>query len=163
MGKRQRLLIISIAFVLLQFAYVSAASTVNTSSVTDEWSMFRHDPSHSAYTTDARLADSVRVLWTFKTWKGVMSSTAVAHGCLFVGSRDWRVYCLNISSGEQIWNYSTGNEVNSSPAIYDGSVYVGSDDGYVYRIDIPTGTLLWKSASEGWCGLLLQLLPGAST
>jgi len=86
MGKHQQLLIISIAFVLLQFACVSTASTVNTSAVTDEWSMFRHDPSHSAYTTDARLADSVRVLWTFKTWKGVMSSPAVAYGCLLVGS-----------------------------------------------------------------------------
>ena len=149
MGKHQQLLIISIAFVLLQFTCVSTASTVNASAVTDEWSMFRHDPSHSAYTTDARLADSVRVLWTFKTWKGVMSSPAVAYGCLLVGSRDWRVYCLNISNGEQIWNYSTGNEVNSSPAIYDGSVYVGSDDGYFYRIDVATGTPLWKSLVGG--------------
>jgi outer membrane protein assembly factor BamB len=73
----------------------------------------------------------------------------VANGYVLVGSRDWRVYCLNSSNGKPFWNYSTGSEVNSSPAIYNNSVYVGSDDGYAYRIDIATGKPVWKTKVGG--------------
>ncbi|MCJ7614428.1 PQQ-binding-like beta-propeller repeat protein [Candidatus Bathyarchaeota archaeon] len=79
----------------------------------------------------------------------VISSPAVANNCVFVGSRDWQVYCFNSSNGKTVWNYKTGYEVLSSPAIYNNSVYIGSYDGYVYRLDAYTGTLFWKSAVGG--------------
>jgi len=149
MRKHKWLLIILISSILIQSYYISVASSTNASSSTDDWTAFRHDSSHSGYTTVNTPTNSVKPLWTFKTWKAVTSSPAVANGYLFIGSRDWRIYCLNASNGKQMWNYSTGNEVNSSPAVYNGSVYVGSDDGYVYRIDIVTGMPLWKSEIEG--------------
>jgi outer membrane protein assembly factor BamB len=149
MGKHKWLLIISISLVLLQQHHATTASAADTLSVTDDWTMFRHDPNHSGYTHAADLAGSFEFLWAFKTWKGVMSSPAVADEYLLVGSRDWRIYCLNTSNGNQVWNYSTGNEVHSSPAIHDGFVYVGSDDGYIYCIDIPTGNLSWRSEVRG--------------
>jgi eukaryotic-like serine/threonine-protein kinase len=133
MRKHKLFLIISISLVLLQQHYASTASAANTNSVTDGWTMFRHDLGRSGHTDATELSGSFYFLWAFKTGKGVMSSPAVADAYLFVGSRDWRIYCLNSSNGKQMWNYSTANEVNSSPAVYNGSVYVGSDDGYVYR------------------------------
>jgi parallel beta-helix repeat protein len=49
-----------------------------------------------------------------------------------VGSHDYKVYCLNASTGASIWDYKTGRYVYSSPAVVDGKVFVGSDDGKVY-------------------------------
>jgi outer membrane protein assembly factor BamB len=149
MVKRKWLLIIPISLILLQSHCIAVASNTNTSASTDDWIMFRHDPSHSGCTTGTSLANSFKLLWTCKTWRTVKSSPAVANGCVFVGSSDWYVYCLNCSNGKPLWNYSTANEVHSSPAIYNGSVYIGSDDGYLYRIDSATGKPFWKSLVGG--------------
>jgi outer membrane protein assembly factor BamB len=146
MRKHKWVLIIPITLILLQLRYTPVASSANTS---DNWTMFLHDPSHNSCTTCNISSNSTRTLWAFKTWKPVKSSPAVAHGYLLVGSRNWRIYCLNPSTGKQLWNYSTGNEVNSSPAINNGSVYVGSDDGYVYRLDVATGMLFWRRSIGG--------------
>ncbi|MCW4047236.1 MAG: PQQ-binding-like beta-propeller repeat protein [Candidatus Bathyarchaeota archaeon] len=152
MGRQKRLwlLIIPISLIFIQLYCISKASSANAVLGTDEWTMFRHDSTHSGYTTCKIPTNSVKLLWTCKTWKGVRwSSPAVANGCVLVGSRDWRVYCLNSSNGKPFWNYSTGNEIHSSPAIYNNSVYVGSDDGYVYCIDIATGKPVWKTEIGG--------------
>jgi outer membrane protein assembly factor BamB len=79
----------------------------------------------------------------------VQSSPAVAYGCVFVGSRDSQVYCLNASNGEAIWKYAIRYEVWSSPAIYDLNVYVGADDGYVYCLNIMTGMPFWRTSLTG--------------
>jgi len=112
--------------------------------------MFRHDISHSGYTASNNPTNSVKLLWALTTMEAVASSPAVANGCVFTGSKDGAVYCINSSNGELVWYYySTLSEINSSPAIYNGYVYVGSDDGYIYCLDITTGKLFWKSAIGG--------------
>jgi len=79
----------------------------------------------------------------------VQSSPAIAYGCVFVGSRDSQVYCLNASNGELVWKYPIKYEVWSSPAIYDFNVYIGADDGYVYCLNIMTGKPLWRTSLTG--------------
>jgi outer membrane protein assembly factor BamB len=79
----------------------------------------------------------------------VQSSPSVAFGCVFVGSRDSQVYCLNDSNGEVIWKYPIRYEVWSSPAVYDGNVYIGADDGYIYCLNITNGTPLWRTPLTG--------------
>ncbi len=150
MGKRKWLLIILVTLILIQsFYFLSVSSGGSANSNSDDWTMFRHDPSHSGYTNGTSDVNSAKLLWTFKTGKPVRSSPAVADSYVLVGSRDWHVYCLNASSGEQVWNYTTAGEVNSSPAVYNGSVFIGSDDGYVYSLDIATGAPIWKVAVGG--------------
>jgi outer membrane protein assembly factor BamB len=149
MGKRKWLLVIVISLVLFQYCAV-AASSGNITSVSDEWTMFRHNPNRNGYVTGNIVPASFKLLWTSETWKGVMSSPAVANGCVVVGANDWRIYRLDLSKGAPVWNISTGNEVHSSPAIYNNSIYVGSDDGYVYSIDLATGTVLWKKEVGGF-------------
>ena len=149
MGKHKWLLIIAISLFLVPYCMV-AASGADTSSSADDWTMFRHDLNRSGYTTGTSSANSFKILWTSETWRGVMSSPAVANGCVVVGANDWRIYCLDLSNGKPFWNISTGNEVHSSPAIYNNSVYIGSDNGYVYRLDIATGTVLWKTEVGGF-------------
>jgi outer membrane protein assembly factor BamB len=145
MGKHKWLLIIPISLILIQSYCMTVASSANTSSSTDDWTMFRHDPSHSGYTSGTGTTNSAKLLWIHKTWGEVRSSPAVTNGCVFIGSRDSRIFCLNASNGELFWNCSIVNRVNSSPAIYNNSLYVCSYDGNIYCLDIATGKVCWKS------------------
>ena len=89
----------------------------------DDWPMFRHDLSHSGYSTST--APKTReVKWIYITGDWVESSPAVADGKVYIGSYDNKVYCLNANTGVQIWNFTTGHNIWSSPAIADGRVYI---------------------------------------
>jgi len=86
----------------------------------------------------------------------VVSSPAFADGKVYVGSNDFRVYCLDALTGLQVWNYTTGGYVRSSPAIVDGVVFVGSHDGFIYAFgnvvrsqDYSTIQNATDAASEG--------------
>jgi outer membrane protein assembly factor BamB len=144
MRKHKWMLIILIPLILIPSYCISVASSTSASSSTDDWTMFRHDTSHSGYSTANNPTNSVKLLWTFTTMAGVESSPAVANGCVFVGCNDGAVYCLNSSNGELVWYYATGSEVKSSPAIDDGCVYIGSDDRNVYALNATNGIQLWN-------------------
>ena len=53
---------------------------------------------------------------------------------IYVGSDDYKVYCLEASSGAKVWSFETGGWVLSSPAISGNGefIYVGSDDNKAY-------------------------------
>ena len=149
MQKRIWLLIALISLILIQSYCTSLALGSTASSGSGDWTMFRQDPNHSGYTVDNSSSNSAKLLWNYTTGRMVQSSPAVAYGCVFVGSRDSQVYCLNASSGELIWKYPIRYEVWSSPAIYGLNVYVGADDGYLYCLNIMTGTPLWRTSLTG--------------
>jgi len=111
----------------------------------DWWPMFHHDLNHTGYST-SKAPETNRTLWTYTTGgSGVdHSSPAVADGKVYVGSLDFKVYCLNASTGSLIWSYTTGGYVLSSPAIADDRVYLGSLDFKVYCLNASTGSLIWN-------------------
>jgi len=148
--RKHNWLIIIFLIVLIQSYSASSASSASAISSTNEWTMFRHDPSRSGYTTGSTPTRSVKLLWTYETRATIRSSPAVANGCVFVGCSDWNVYWLNSSNGEIVWHFLTGNEVRSSPAIDNGRLYVGSDDGNFYCLDIATGMPLWTATVGGF-------------
>jgi eukaryotic-like serine/threonine-protein kinase len=145
MTKLKWILILFIFPLLIQAYYLSGGSAT----ITGDWTMFRHDLSHSGYTTSGYLANSAKLLWNYSTGAEVVSSPAVAGGYVFVGSKDGQIYCLNASNGKLVWNFPTLGEVDSSPAIYNGCIYVGSNDGWVYCIDITKGMPVWISFVGG--------------
>ena len=73
-----------------------------------------------------------------------LSSPALDHNRLYVGSSDGHVYALNASTGVLLWSYETGGVVHASPAVSDGTVYIGSWDSYLYALDAETGLLKWR-------------------
>lgn len=137
----------SLLSVILVLSYcVSTASSANVSSGSDDWVMFRHDLSHSGSAADnGGSADSAKLLWTSRTGLAVSSSPAFVNGCVYVGSWDCIVYCLNASTGQQIWNATTCGEVRTSPAVENGCLFVGSDDGWVWCMNATNGGLIWYS------------------
>jgi len=139
------LLLLIIIFSLLavsnwttKFAMVAGEPGVN------DWTMFRHDLTHSGYSTSAA-PNANQTQWSSTVGDGIdYSSPAVAEGRVYVGSLDDKVYCFNASTGAFIWSYTTGDNVRSSPAVADGKVYVGSEDNNVYCLNATTGGLIWS-------------------
>jgi outer membrane protein assembly factor BamB len=114
----------------------------------DWWPMFRHDLSHTGYSTSTA-PNTNNTIWNYTTGNSVDSSPAVADGKVYVGSNDHKVYCLNASTGASMWNYTTGVLVDSSPAVADGKVYVGSNDWKVYCLNASTGASMWNYTTGG--------------
>jgi outer membrane protein assembly factor BamB len=117
-------------------------SGYRSATTTDWWAMFRHDASHSGYSS-ALAPQTNNVLWTFMTGLEMSGSTSVVDGKIYIGSWDKKIYCLDATTGVKIWDYTTGLEITSSPAIVNGKVYIGSNDGKVYCLDANTGEKLW--------------------
>jgi len=112
------------------------------------WSMFRHDLSHTGY-SESPAPNTNQTQWNYTTGGSVSSSPAVVDGKVYVGSEDYKVYCLDALTGAHIWNYTTGGSVSSSPAVVDGKVYVGSHDAKVYCLNALTGTHIWNCTTGG--------------
>jgi len=142
-------LLIVLAF-LIAIPICSAPTIVGAqaNSGGSDWTMFRHDPSHSGF-TNGNVTDSAKLSWVFSTGGMVRSSAAVADGKIFMGSWDGFFYCLNASSGNLVWKYAIRQVIASSPAVYSWQVYFGADDGYVYSLNATTGGLLWRTQIGG--------------
>ena len=134
-----------LVFALATFPSLPASTASSDDALSDDWAMFRHDPSHTGYSTSTG-PDINATLWVQTVgWGGTeLMSPAVAYGRLYVGDNQNRINCLNASIGSYIWNYTTGNYLFNCPAISDGKVYVGSLDGTLYCLDAYTGHSIWN-------------------
>ena len=115
---------------------------------TRSWSMWRHDPEHTA--TGQSGPANLTLRWKFTTNGGVVSSPSIVNGRVYVGSQDKNVYCIEARSGKLVWNFVTGARIKSSPAVVDGKVYIVPDDGYIYCLDANNGNLLWQNYAGGY-------------
>jgi len=95
------------------------------------------------------LADSMTLLWKFKTGGPIKSSPVVDDGLVFVGSADANVYAIDLERGSRVWAYKTSDAVEATPCVVAGSVFVGSADGFLYALDARTGSLKWKYKTDG--------------
>lgn len=81
--------------------------------------------------------------WAYGAGDSIVSSPTVAHGFVYVGSYDEKLYAIDLESGEREWSYETTGDVFSSPTVVDGTVYVGSTDNSLYAFDAENGTREW--------------------
>lgn len=81
-------------------------------------------------------------------WDVYLSSPLVAHGKVYFGSSDERLYAMDVATGQPAWVYKTGGMVHSSPALAGANVVVGSWDGAVYALDAATGELRWRHQTD---------------
>jgi outer membrane protein assembly factor BamB len=148
MGKINQILVALISiFLALSFVFSGQFASYAASSVND-WAIFRHDASHTGFSSGTAPTSSVVQLWNYtiddEGSRTVFASPVVANGLVYVGSADYSIYCFKGSTGAKVWSFATGGETDSSPAVIDGRVYVGSEDGYVYCLDASAGTQVWK-------------------
>ena len=112
------------------------------------WPMFRHDLYHNGYSTSTG-PNTNATLWEYTTGDYVASSPAVADGKVYIGSDDYKVYCLDAFNGSKIWDYTTDRGDWSSPAVSDGKVYIGSYDHKVYCLNAANGSKIWDYTTDG--------------
>ncbi|MCW8802108.1 MAG: PQQ-binding-like beta-propeller repeat protein [Candidatus Bathyarchaeota archaeon] len=131
---------------------VSIGSSVGSPVVVDDFLYFGSKDGN-AYCLD--VATGVKV-WNYTTWYNnagpshgyhwgnSVSDPAVAYGCVYVGSSDFDVFCLDAFSGEKLWNFSTGGIVHA-PSVADGCVFAGSYDGNLYCLNASSGAKIWQN------------------
>ena len=113
---------------------------------TQDWTMFRRDPAHTAQGSGP---DKLNLKWTYLTAGPVTSSVSIADGIAYVGSLDQKIHAFDAETGSPIWTFETDYMIRSSPAVVGGKVYTGTEDGYVYCLDAKTGDQLWKTDAGG--------------
>ena len=114
----KRILIVIILGLLCLSMFSAFAPKVKAQqSTVDWWSTFRHDLTHTGYSTSTAPLTN-QLLWNYTTGNSIAySSPAVVNGVVYVGSNDHYVYALNAATGTYIWSYKTGGSVDSSPAV----------------------------------------------
>src|SRR5271157_1831412 len=120
----------------------SASSSEGGSS--DWWIMFRHDGSHTGYSTElAPTENDTELVWNDTTSNAVYSSPTVANDTVFVGSNDGRLYAFDLNGNEK-WNVSLGGAIYSSPAVDGDLLFVGSTNNNVYAINLTDRRIIWS-------------------
>jgi len=88
--------------------------------------------------------------WTYKTNGPVTSSPAAYYGNCVFGSNDFKVYCIDVMSGNKKWSFNTTSNINySSPYVHDQVAYIGSNDYNLYALNMIDGSQKWKFTSNG--------------
>jgi outer membrane protein assembly factor BamB len=84
--------------------------------------------------------------------KSIISSPAVSHGTIYVGSRDGYMYALDGATGDRKWRIGhDGSWAMSSPALLGDAVYSGTSDGrFVHCVDAATGEERWRFVGVGY-------------
>ncbi len=86
----------------------------------------------------------LRKTWEYDTEEYIYSSPAVSGGYVYLSS-EFKVYCLDASTGVKIWEFDAGGFMNSSPTVSGGYVYMASEeDGKLYCLDASTGVKVWE-------------------
>lgn len=89
------------------------------------------------------------VQWRYPTPGAVLSSPAAYSGNVIFGCNDYKLYCLDITSGQPRWNpLATKDRIVSSPYAYNQVIFAGSYDYKMYAVNIIDGTLLWEYQTD---------------
>lgn len=77
------------------------------------------------------------------------SSPAVAGSRVLVASDNYKLYCVDLETGQLQWSFEARWPIFSSPAIWNGRVYIGeglhyNTDCKFYCLDLATGDVLWS-------------------
>ncbi len=75
----------------------------------------------------------------------VADGVALFEGFAYAGTRDGRVICVALNTGEITWTAEVSiDEVFSTPAVHDDRVVVTSYDGFVHALRRDSGESLWR-------------------
>jgi outer membrane protein assembly factor BamB len=111
--------------------------------------MFRGGLDHIGVYSGTAPRHAPKLKWQSATAGQVISSPAVAHGLVHVGSTDHNLYAINLETGKANWSSGPRVSISSSPAVSAGLVYFTCYDGYFYALDAETGRLKWKFETGG--------------
>lgn len=120
---------------------------INSGSPDGAWTMFGRDFGHAGSAGPNETLPEGTLKWSFSTAAAISSSPVVVDDTVYIGSRDYNLYAVDIDTGIEKWRHQAESWIESSPAIVDGTVYIGSNDGRLYSLDAETGKIRWTFQS----------------
>jgi hypothetical protein len=85
--------------------------------------MFQEDPQHIGVYSAVGAPTLNGIKWKFHTNGRVISSSAVVHGVVYVGSTGGNLYAIDAVSGAQKWKFENKAWEVSSPAVVSGGLF----------------------------------------
>ncbi|NPV67212.1 MAG: serine/threonine-protein kinase [Anaerolineae bacterium] len=83
-----------------------------------------------------------RIVWTIKTDRPVRCTARVAHGHVFFGSDDGKLYAAK-GNGRVLWRFDASAPIRSRPYVTDEYIIFGSEAGEVVGLDL-SGAPKWR-------------------
>jgi outer membrane protein assembly factor BamB len=109
----------------------------------DDWPMFRHDASHSGYSS-SRAPSTNTVLWNKSVDNVTKASLVSSYGKVYISSYEGNVYCLDAMNGTTLWvSKKVGESLQSDPGIADNKMYISSERFYCFNA--LSGAELWNT------------------
>ena len=75
------------------------------------------------------------------------NNSASIDATAFVGSNDFKLYAIDLKTGNEKWEYATGGGIFGGPKLYDGTVYFGQVTHF--RIDNSSFFINRHTPSQG--------------
>ena len=114
-----------------------------------DWSIFKKDKAHSAYSpvvTKEVLDGSWEYSIPFA--RGNLTPAVTAGEYVFLGTEEGYLYALEVDDDAQtttkVWEKRLPSEIRVSPTVWNSRLYVGCEDGMLYCYEAKTGRLLWR-------------------
>jgi eukaryotic-like serine/threonine-protein kinase len=76
-------------------------------------------------------------------------SVFIASGMYSTAGSPGTVYCLDMSTGNEIWSYSNVDGFLSSPLVADEKVFIGCNDEVLYCMNESDGGMVWEYQATG--------------
>lgn len=94
------------------------------------------------YTYSSRDMRDGRLNWTYTTGDKIRGTGRLAHGHIFFGSDDGKLYALIANNGRFLWEYDTGSAVRSTPFVTNDRIIFGTEGGEVVALEL-NGNRKW--------------------
>ena len=81
---------------------------------------------------------------------------------VFVGSYDYKLYCLNPKDGKKVWDAETGYYINGGSAVENGKIVFGGCDAVLHVHDAITGKEIKQVEVGSYIGNNVALMDGVA-
>ncbi len=116
----------------------------------EDWHLFMHDLGFSGVSPDTVLTPPLAPVWKFKTGGPLHASPVIAHGTLYIGSTDGKLYALEAKRWGLRWVFDAGSPIRQSAAVLGNRVYFSARNNKVYALDTETGEKIWEFRAQNW-------------
>jgi serine/threonine-protein kinase len=86
------------------------------------------------------------VLWTYDLGGALWASPICWQNFVYAVSWHDELYCLSLTSGDDIWKQSIAAHVTATPIVAAGTLYLVTESGFLLAYDASTGKLLYEHA-----------------
>ena len=92
------------------------------------------------------------IIFQFETTASASAPLEYANGLLYLPTKNYKLYCIDVLSGQTRWDFVSGAPVNSKPVVFESDLFLTPDRGGLYCLSPATGRQKW------WRPRLTELL-----